>query len=221
MTTIYLAAALFNGRETAFNTLLGEALKKNHAFDSTIPQRDGFEFGRLHATLQASLPSEEVKPAVEEIIYYLDMGIFIPESDVIVANLDEPQDDGVLVEITYAHMMGIPVVGYRTDVRAPYGDTTDTGGGAHFFPVRQCDQFILVKMPNRNPEELASGIADLAVSISTEIQQIDLTQERTMTAEMNRICDAARDLFAGIDDHHSESGMTEIVKRYVDKRGAE
>ncbi|OPY23467.1 MAG: hypothetical protein A4E27_01488 [Methanobacterium sp. PtaU1.Bin242] len=44
------------------------------------------------------------------------MGVFIPGSDVILANLNEP-DDGVVVGASYAKLMVKFVIGLRTDVR--------------------------------------------------------------------------------------------------------
>src|SRR3989344_5444522 len=131
--SIYPAAALFNGRETIFNSLLVEGLEKL-GYKTNFPQRDGFEFGDLSKTLDGKLLDREINTAAQNIIYYLDMGVFLPKSDVILANFDEPLDEGVIVEASYATLMGKFVIGLRTDVRSPYGSLEDAFRGMHFFP---------------------------------------------------------------------------------------
>ncbi|NOQ55654.1 MAG: hypothetical protein GQ477_02490 [Nanohaloarchaea archaeon] len=93
---IYFAAALFSGRETYFNIALTNILE-DEGYTVKLPQRDGFEFGRLEASLSDLLEPEEVTPALQKIIYFLDMGIFVAESDMVLANLDEPIDEGVAI----------------------------------------------------------------------------------------------------------------------------
>ena len=119
---IYPAAALFNGRETSFNSQLVEGLEGLHHqtsggqekyYRTNFPQRDGFEFGNLTTALKRKLPADQIDSAVQNVIYFLDMGIFLPESDVVVANLDEPLDEGMVVETSYAKLMGKYVIGLR------------------------------------------------------------------------------------------------------------
>lgn len=102
-------------------------------FIINFPQRDGFEFGNLMRAFYNKLPSEEISPAVQKIIYLLDMGIFIPKSDIVLAILDEPLDEGMVVEISYAKMIRKLVIGIRTDVRSPYGSILEPLTGMHFF----------------------------------------------------------------------------------------
>lgn len=78
-------------------------------------------------------------------------------SDVCLACLDEDLDPGVLVEIMFARMMGIPVIGYRTERRAPFGVTSDIHGGMHFFPYFNCDKFIT--FPEDRLRSIESGQA--------------------------------------------------------------
>ena len=60
---IYPAAALFNARETYFNSALVERLEKL-GYKTNFPQRDGFEFGRLKDALQGKLPPDQISSAV-------------------------------------------------------------------------------------------------------------------------------------------------------------
>ena len=64
-----------------------------------------------------------------------------------IANLDEPTDPGVLVEIMFAHMMGKPVLGYRTEARSPYGTLFDYTKGMHFFKFFPLDAFLTIPIP--------------------------------------------------------------------------
>ena len=88
-------------------------------------------------------PNEyETSEAKAWIIYLLDLGRFLWTADVCVANLDEPTDPGVLVEVMFAHMMGKPVLGYRTEARSPYGTLSDFTTGMHFFKFFPLDAFL-------------------------------------------------------------------------------
>ena len=72
-----------------------------------------------------------------------------------IANLDETTDPGVLVEIMFAHMMGKPVLGYRTEARSPYGTLTDYTRGMHFFKFFPLDAFLQIPTTSiPTPKEL-------------------------------------------------------------------
>jgi nucleoside 2-deoxyribosyltransferase len=149
---IYLAASSFNARETIFNSHLVEELEDMGYF-THLPQRDGFEFGDLSKALKGKLPDHEISSAVLNIIYFYDMGLLLPSSDVVLANLDEPLDEGVVVESTYAKLIDKFVIGLRTDVRSPYGTSDDDFGGMHFFPAYQCHQIITQHIPCMTPND--------------------------------------------------------------------
>lgn len=168
MIKIYPAAALFNGRETFFNVHLTHLLESEKGYIANLPQRNGFEFGNLTDALAKVLPPEEISQAVAFIIYALDIGKFIPESHVIIANLDEPPDPGIDVEQCYAKMMGKFVIGFRTDVRTPYG--LNNYRGMHFFQVYQCDTFISHYMPSKSIQSAEKEIKELVEKIDKTIQ---------------------------------------------------
>lgn len=216
--TIYPAAALFNGRETSFNLELVSRLeRKGHK--ALFPQRDGFEFGRLANALERKVSQDQLGSAVQQVIYLLDMGIFLPQSDVVVANLDEPQDEGVMVEMSYAKLMSKFVVGYRTDVRTPYSTINNALGGIHFFPAFQCDYFVRSYLPCRTEEERKQGLDRLAGTIAEiikkeKVQRRGLPNYASENPNIQRITEGAELLFSGIQDIHSEEELKEISERY-------
>jgi len=211
---IYFASALFNGREAGFNSLIAEKLE-DLGYEVILPQRNGFEFGRLTEALSAKLPEEEIGPAVQKIIYLLDMGIFVPKSDVVLAILDEPLDEGMVVEISYARMMNKLVIGTRTDVRSPYGLLSDPLMGMHFFPAYQCDIFIRHYMPNKTPEERRKQMANLLEKIDNAIKMFSAKEHREVDPEVER---ASELLFYGLKDIHSEESLEIIVSRYLEHK---
>ena len=220
---IYFAAALFSGRETYFNRMMTNILE-DKGYTVKLPQRDGFEFGNLTEALTDKLEPKEVPQAVQNIIYFLDMGIFVAESDVIIANLDEPLDEGVVVEIAYARILGKYVIGYRTDVRAPYGGISELAGGTHFFPVHQCDVFIKHPMSCQTKESADEEMSSLADLIDSYIQDKDLTKHRyhpnyvLENPNLSNIIKGAEILFKDIGDIHSDTGIDEIVQRYIENK---
>lgn len=221
---IYPAAALFNGRETNFNSQLVEGLEKI-GYKTNFPQRDGFEFGNLTKSLSEKLQENQIGSAVQNVIYLLDMGVFLPKSDVILANLDEPLDEGVVVETSYAKLMGKFVIGLRTDVRSPYGMPTDNFGGMHFFPVYQTDRFISHYMPSKTPKERKNQMNSLVKKIDSTIKDANISPQKTIpnyvsnnNPNIQKILDNAWLLFNEIKDLHSKKGLEEITSRYMQNK---
>jgi len=217
---IYPAAALFNARETYFNSQLVERLERL-GYKINFPQRDGFEFGNLTKALSEKLQQDKIGSAVQNIIYFLDMGVFLPKSDVVLANLDEPLDEGVVVEASYAKLMGKFVIGLRTDVRSPYGTPKDNFGGMHFFPAYQAHQFLSHYMPSKTPEEREEQMSSLVQIIHSTIQEAGISHHETIpnyvtnNPNLHLILEGGRILFNGIGDIHSKEGLKEIASRYV------
>jgi len=215
--TIYHAAALFCGREAFFNIQLTQLLEGEFGYLTVLPQRDGFEFGRLHETLEAQMAPHQIASAVATVVYYLDVGRFLPRCDVLVANLDEPLDEGVVTEVCYARLTGKPVIGFRTDARSPYGDRDDQFAGMHFFPPFQCDEFIHQPMPCRGVDEADAGLRELARRLDIAVQR-RADYDRSGSDDLATLASVRRGtsiLFDGIDDVHSEAGLNAIAERYL------
>jgi len=216
--TLYHAAALFSGRETYFNAALTDALERNFGYRVFLPQRDGYEFGALHKALAERLPEADVDAAAQSVVYFLDMGWYLPRADAVIANLDEPLDEGVVVEIAYAKLMDKPVVGLRTDVRSPFGQLEDAFGGLHFFPAYQCDVLVRHSMPCDSPSEAERSLAALARDIDAAVRDL---RPRPAAAPptipgFEILYEGARLLFEGVDDIHSAAGLAAIAERYRD-----
>lgn len=100
------------------------------------------------------------------IIYLADLAK-LSKGTVCLANLDEPLDPGVLIEIMYAKQLGIPTIGYRCDSRTPFGAALSWNFGMHFFPLFQCDYFISLGNVN------TGSVEDSERLIHQLVQQID------------------------------------------------
>jgi nucleoside 2-deoxyribosyltransferase len=228
MRKIYFAAGLFKGGDTLLNLQLTrslEMLKQNgeKKYQVILPQRDGFEFGRLGEKLSRTLDSLEVEPALQMIIHTLDIGKFIPESDYVVARCDEPLDSGVDIELGVSHFLGKPTIGYRTDVTSPFGSIEGSFGGMHFFPGFTCDAFIHCSMSNRTQRESNARTKKLVQTIDETLVSIESNPKNYRYRAPARNCiielrEAAELLFSGIDDIHSVKGMKEIARRYAQNK---
>ena len=219
--SVYIAAALFNAREAHFNSCIVKALERR-GYKTNFPQRDGFEFADLAETLKETLSQEEIPTAVQEIIYHFDMGFLLPRSDVILANLDEPIDEGVVTEISYAQLMGKPVIRLRTDIRSPYGSLTDRFKGMHFFPALQCNEFVAYKMPTNSSllSDSENEFYSLANAIAQRISALMINPQETIpdyvsrNPNISKIIKRAEQLFGGIKNIHSKQGLETIARRY-------
>ncbi len=223
-TTIYHAAALFSGREAAFNTAVTEELERTSSFRVLLPQRDGYEFGALQPALARRLPDrseDEIALAVQSVIFVLDMGRFVADCDVVIANLDEPLDEGVVVEISYARMIGKPVIGFRTDARSPFGRLDDRLGGLHFFPAYQCDVLIRHAIPAKSQQTAEREIGLLVEALATAIHDLRAKATRRPAdnlepgSPLGAVQRCAGFLFTGIEDIHSDAGLAEVTERYL------
>mmetsp|Transcript_44802 Transcript_44802/g.43396 ORF Transcript_44802/g.43396 Transcript_44802/m.43396 type:complete len:135 (+) Transcript_44802:165-569(+) len=112
---------------------------------------------------------EEFNAAVYWIIYLLDLGRYLYTSDVCLCNLDEPNDPGVIVEMMFAMQMGKHIIGYRTDMRTPFGHKDDKQGGLHFFCFYPCHDFILFPNEPMRSREDADKVFD---KLTGEIMQL-------------------------------------------------
>lgn len=220
MKEAYTAASLFNGRETGFNVDLAEGLEElDHSI--YLPQRDGFEFVKLIEAFDKKLPPEQIFGAVRNVIYYLDMGIFIPESKTVVALLDEPIDEGAIIETTYAKSLGKVIIGVRTDVRSPYGPPGDPYRGLHYFVAKMCNYFISADMSARTPAERKLQMSKLVNKIH-EILNSDASlkaMDSGAPKEFDQIQLDAQILFHDLPgDIHSPESLDLIARRYVENR---
>lgn len=213
---LYIAAALFNGRETRFNLDVVEKLEAKH-YRTLFPQRDGFEYKFLQKSAAKYLSPDQIVTSARNLIYLLDIGVFIPESDIVVANLDEPLDEGVIVEITYAHLMGKPVIGYRTDVRTPYG-TAEGLGGMHSFVALQCDYLIKEHMLSADNDGAERSLALLVNDIDNAIKTIHLSGKTYAfnNPVINKLMQSAKLIIQDPADIHSDAGMQKVIKRMAD-----
>ncbi|MCX6705206.1 MAG: nucleoside 2-deoxyribosyltransferase, partial [Candidatus Woesebacteria bacterium] len=221
MLEIYSAAELFNGPNTNFNAEVVAGLEvKGHKVFS--PQRDGFEFTTLQNALSELLPPEKIEEAVRKIIYSWDI-ISINKSDVVIARMDEPQDPGVIHEIDIAQALDVPVITYRTDVRSPYGSVMDTYGGMHTFPIESSVVLIRLMMPSKTLDEAKKDMGNLINLLDSELMKIQGKAPNqnflNYPENIQRILEIGKILFDGIDNIHSQEGLKEIAKRYLENSG--
>lgn len=223
-TRLYLAAALFNGREVRFNQDLASRLE-GMGYRVVLPQRDGFEYVTLRKTIQdkavkdKAVKDKAVVNMTRDLIYLLDMGVFIPQSDIVVANLDEPLDPGVIVELTYAHLMGKHVIGFRTDTRTPF-PKQDGSLGMHSFVALQCDEIIKLKIPDQNVHDASAAMQTLAKKISKLAKKVDVSGPPAFSKSaldnpvISKLLHASRLVFNDVHGIHSDKGLKKVIANY-------
>jgi nucleoside 2-deoxyribosyltransferase len=209
---IYLAAALFSGRETWFNLKLATCLEER-GYATILPQRDGFEFRNLESVLEQRVAREKIPDIVQSIIYLLDVGFFLPNSNVVIANLDEPLDEGVLIEICHAQQLGIPVIGFRTDVRSPYGSPGEPLGGIHFFPAYQCDVFVKHGMPCGTDGQAKLEWEEFLGLLENAMSHLSAQGRLKSKASTSLLAELAKEVFGDMEDLHSKDALSILVER--------
>ena len=223
---IYIAAGLFNGNTNLFNAYITDHIEQA-GFRAYLPQRDGFEVAKFIAFLRAAKSVfDQQDPAIATNIgryvpYYLDLGHFMSRSIAVVANLDDPLDSGMVVEIAYAKMCNLPVIGVRTDLRSPLGEVEDTIG-INPFPVEQCDCFIKAYPPTGGYETVIERTDAILAKVNEKLTEWIPRKKNNMRDPNNSnpifqdIVKGADILFGNLEgDLHSKENMIEIAKRFA------
>jgi len=221
---IYNAAALFDWPNQGFNIRLTEELERI-GYEVILPQRDGFEFANLLKAFEGILPEKDIPNATNRIIYFLDIGEFIGKrSNIVLARLDEPIDEGVVKEICFAKTARIPIIGYRTSITTPFGPASGETRGAHFFPPYTCDNFFLISPSFRTSTEEKSKLEQFAGGISSIVQDINplariFDYNKQIPDEVEDAVRIAKTLFSGVSNIHSENSLRKIAGRYAENIG--
>ena len=163
---------------------------------------------------------EERSKALSWVIYLTDIGKFLYESDVVVANMDEPLDPGVIVECMVAKEMGKPVIQYRTDSRSPYGGMGDCHKGMHWFPMFPCDHFIYMPTLMFSDSKNVSNFYEACTEeIDQACQELRAKSEKqddeNMTHHAKEIVRLAKMILNGAPDLTSMSSLKRILKNYI------
>jgi len=220
--TIYMASPMFSTHAQLYNSIITKHFE-SHGYTVLLPQRDGFLFKDLAETL-ASMGEDEktIRVGSQTIIYYLDMGYFLNTCDIVLANFDEPLDPGIMIESSYAKIMGKYTIGYRTDVRSPYGNPNTQSGGSHFFGLYQCDEFF-IKHITENPilsveERVEKLISEFIKKIDTaELNNPEVVQKNIDNNPiLKHITNEATFLFDGLTSFNSPKNIQLIVSRYLE-----
>lgn len=247
---VYMAAGLFNVETNMVNGYLTKRLEdgfaekaltiNGEAVDAQcyLPQRDGFETGKIasflaHAKTVLNPDGEEDGGAMAagsgkltagEVVmytpYYLDLGYFMSNAVAVIANLDEPIDVGLVVEISYARLCNIPVIGIRTDLRTPLGKPSEILS-INPFVVEQCDCFLWAETPRGNFSDVLAATDKIYEETDKQLRKlIDLADKgnemrRSANPIFKNIVEGSDFLFSNLKgDFHSKDNMTKIVKNF-------
>jgi hypothetical protein len=236
---IYMAAGLFNVETNMVNAYFTKQLEAFYAKNPLtkrgeeiqakcyLPQRDGFEVGKIADFISHAghiLPPDGKLTAAEVVMYvpyYLDLGYFMSNSIAVVANLDEPIDNGLMVEIAYAKLCNIPVIGLRTDLRTPLGERTNILS-INPFIIEQCDCFIWSQTPPGDFDDVMSHTDSIITELEKRIRKwvADDSKSNEMRESQNpifkNIIKGSDLLFSDLEGNiHTDENMTKIVKSFA------
>jgi nucleoside 2-deoxyribosyltransferase len=107
---VYIAAPLFNDMERERNRVLRDALQEA-GFDTYLPQEDGgIAYDDIASGADVASTRKRIFDRDIEEVKGCDLLVFALDGRV--------QDEGACVELGYAHALGKPCFGYRTDTRS-------------------------------------------------------------------------------------------------------
>ena len=136
---IYLAAPLFAQQERLWNRLLAERLEALVPCSVALPQE-----------IQ---PGEQPDEAEQFPALFRRCLEGVEECDVLVALLDGPDaDSGAAFEMGYAHALGKPIIGVRTDYRPQHDH------GTNLMLARACAAMVHLPALDADLDALAEAI---------------------------------------------------------------
>jgi nucleoside 2-deoxyribosyltransferase len=142
---IYCAGPLFNSAERRHMWEIASTLE-SAGYGTFLPQRDGLELVPCIEALTArGFDSQRAGELLSRAIFALDVFQVIRNCQGIVVNLNGPvTDDGTIAEAALAWRSGKALVGYKDDVRTPFGgqDNPLVAGLFDFRLYRSIDQIV-------------------------------------------------------------------------------
>lgn len=218
-TRLYFSSALFNARELDYNSQFVKQLEKL-GYRVTLPQRDGFDYKDLKNQITRFVSPKMLSATSSDLIYLLNIGVLIPDSDAVIANLDIPVDAGVIVEMTYAHLMGKKVIGIKTGDRNPFNQA-NLLGGIHGFAGFQCDEIILMHPHEFNTATPKQGFKKLAHKIRQYVPTKQLNKApvvNTANPRIKHIVNLAKRVIGNPKDIHTKKGLSRVVKNMLQNK---
>ena len=138
--TVYLAGPLFTQAEREWNRRLAHQLRSTLEWQVVLPQ----DFAPPNAADQAGRHAAIFRCCLDG----------IQAADVLVAVLDGPDvDSGTAFEVGYAHALGKPIVGIRTDYRKLQER------GTNLMLSRSCHALVQRCAPTDDVADLAEALA--------------------------------------------------------------
>ena len=120
---IYCSGPLFSPEERAAMASIAEVIEKA-GHTTFLPQRDGAEMLAMRSMKAPAAGTVLAAPGskmMRKSVFALDLYVLLELCDAVVVNLNgRVPDEGSVVEASLAFAAGLPVLGYKHDVRAPF-----------------------------------------------------------------------------------------------------
>lgn len=142
--TVYLAGAMFNEGEQYVNALMATALEEA-GFKTFLPQRDGFEFGKLKSgVIELGFTDEQASEILSRIIFAFDVYQVIHTDVTVYNNEGRTPDEGAVSECGISWAVGKLPVFYSTDMRSLIGGANNplTTGLSGFEDAKKREQAV-------------------------------------------------------------------------------
>ncbi len=201
---VYCAGPLFNQSERDEMTTLSRQLE-SAGFTVYLPHRDGMEFRLVLDVLVTRGWMPEVAAAfLHEAIFALDVYQLVVECDALIWNLNgRVPDEGAVSEAAIAWTLGLPMVGWKDDVRSMIaGRDNPLLVGLLEFDVLSDPAEIAERLAERITLE---GVPDVDVErLPTKVRRAldagrrlwDVMTENDAQQDDERIADVVEELFA-------------------------
>lgn len=215
---IYFATSANKGAERLFNISLTELLEQR-GYKVFLPQRDGIDVDGLSKVLGGKISEEKITQAIESTKYLLNMGLRLPESDVVLSNLDNPDEDTIL-KTRNGRILHKTVICFKTYAPTKI-NVLDEIRNREDFLTYQGDKIIIANFPATVRKEAEERLAKLAEKIDEELKlQLIVRGGVPPYAKdipfMGMIIEGARKLFKGTKDFNSTESLEIIAQRIAD-----
>ncbi len=215
---VYPANALQHPERNILNSEVAQGLEKM-GYRTYFAQRDGFDFPDLKKALSKELKEKSVDSAAKKITYCLDIGKFMPKSDIILINYNQPLDENIVMESSYAKKFGKFTIGFGEESKKSQTDNNKMYHENYKYPAFRFS----VSVPYSADKETSEK--DLAKSLVYRINQMVTDRGTYHNETMSRYVksnpdlipffDGSAILFHNIEEIRSKKSLEKIVSRYM------
>jgi len=214
----YLTSSERTAEDLTFNLSLVNALS-NYEHNVFFSPRDSLDVGTLKTYLEGDMDSNIVLGYLSSANYLYDMGIALPEADLLIvnANIQVPRND---IRTRYARVLGRRVIGFKTCLETNVKNEMEEINSSPDYLSRQFEFLVLYSIGAEiDQDKIIEGLSrDLDMRGRKGLvfhggRTPDLSGDPFLRRERER----AKELFLNVSDVKDEGQLKKVARRIIER----